>query len=59
YGASCTEVSIDTLTGEYLIDRTDILHDVGRSLNPAIDIGQIDLEMVNLYARMAEVGKKR
>ncbi|NSY12852.1 xanthine dehydrogenase molybdopterin binding subunit [Agrobacterium vitis] len=42
YGASCTEVSIDTLTGEYLIDRTDILHDVGKSLNPAIDIGQIE-----------------
>lgn len=42
YGAACTEVSIDTLTGEYQIDRTDILHDVGRSLNPAIDIGQIE-----------------
>ncbi|HBF29623.1 xanthine dehydrogenase molybdopterin binding subunit [Rhizobium sp.] len=42
YGASCSEVSIDTLTGEYLIDRTDILHDVGKSLNPAIDIGQIE-----------------
>ncbi|MGO7207073.1 molybdopterin cofactor-binding domain-containing protein, partial [Rhizobium ruizarguesonis] len=42
YGASCTEVSIDTLTGEYLIDRTDILHDVGRSLNPAIDMGQVE-----------------
>ncbi|MDM9628921.1 xanthine dehydrogenase molybdopterin binding subunit [Rhizobium sp. S152] len=42
YGASCTEVSIDTLTGEYLVDRTDILHDVGRSLNPAIDIGQVE-----------------
>ena len=42
YGAACTEVSIDTLTGEYLFDRTDILHDVGRSLNPAIDIGQIE-----------------
>ncbi|MBB4006430.1 xanthine dehydrogenase molybdopterin binding subunit [Allorhizobium taibaishanense] len=42
YGASCTEVSVDTLTGEYLIDRTDILHDVGKSLNPAIDIGQIE-----------------
>ncbi|TCU21900.1 xanthine dehydrogenase molybdenum binding subunit apoprotein [Rhizobium azibense] len=42
YGAACSEVSIDTLTGEYLIDRTDILHDVGRSLNPAIDIGQVE-----------------
>jgi xanthine dehydrogenase large subunit len=42
YGASCSEVAIDTLTGEYLVDRTDILHDVGRSLNPAIDIGQVE-----------------
>ena len=42
YGAACSEVSIDTLTGEYLMERTDILHDVGKSLNPAIDIGQIE-----------------
>lgn len=42
YGASCSEVSIDTLTGEYMVDRVDILHDVGRSLNPALDIGQIE-----------------
>jgi xanthine dehydrogenase large subunit len=42
YGAACSEVSIDTLTGEYMVDRTDILHDVGKSLNPAIDIGQIE-----------------
>lgn len=42
YGASVSEVSIDTLTGEYQIDRTDILHDVGKSLNPAIDKGQIE-----------------
>jgi len=42
YGASCSEVSLDTLTGEYSIDRVDILHDVGHSLNPAIDIGQIE-----------------
>ncbi|MCM2291143.1 xanthine dehydrogenase molybdopterin binding subunit [Allorhizobium sp. BGMRC 0089] len=42
YGASCSDVTIDTLTGEYLIERTDILHDVGKSLNPAIDIGQIE-----------------
>lgn len=42
YGAACSEVSIDTLTGEYLMERTDILHDVGKSLNPVIDIGQIE-----------------
>src|SRR5207253_8430638 len=42
YGAACSEVSVDTLTGEYIVERTDILHDAGRSLNPAIDIGQIE-----------------
>src|SRR6202012_935058 len=42
YGAAVSEVTVDTLTGEYRIDRVDILHDVGTSLNPAIDIGQIE-----------------
>ncbi|BEV46240.1 xanthine dehydrogenase molybdopterin binding subunit [Afipia carboxidovorans] len=42
YGASCSEVSIDTLTGEYIVERVDILHDAGKSLNMAIDIGQIE-----------------
>ncbi len=42
YGAAVSEVSVDTLTGEYHVDRTDILHDVGRSLNPAIDKGQVE-----------------
>ncbi|RYF26997.1 MAG: xanthine dehydrogenase molybdopterin binding subunit [Comamonadaceae bacterium] len=42
YGAACTEVVIDTLTGESRVVAVDILHDVGRSINPAIDIGQIE-----------------
>jgi xanthine dehydrogenase large subunit len=42
YGAACTEISIDTLTGEYMVERVDILHETGRSLNPAIDLGQIE-----------------
>ncbi len=42
YGASVSEVSIDTLTGEYQVDRTDILHDVGKSLNPSLDLGQVE-----------------
>ncbi|WP_424980481.1 xanthine dehydrogenase molybdopterin binding subunit [Leisingera sp. S232] len=42
YGASCSEVSVDTLTGEYRVERTDILHDVGRSLNPVLDKGQVE-----------------
>ena len=42
YGATITEVAIDTLTGENRILRTDILHDAGASINPALDIGQIE-----------------
>ncbi len=42
YGASCAEVTVDTMTGEKRIDRIDILQDVGRSLNPAIDTGLIE-----------------
>ncbi|MCX7348219.1 MAG: molybdopterin-dependent oxidoreductase [Alphaproteobacteria bacterium] len=42
YGAACSEVTIDTLTGEMTVDRVDIIHDVGRSLNPGLDIGQVE-----------------
>ncbi|MBR9766291.1 MAG: xanthine dehydrogenase molybdopterin binding subunit [Rhodobacteraceae bacterium] len=42
HGAALTEVVVDTLTGEYRILRTDILHDAGNSLNPALDIGQVE-----------------
>ena len=42
YGAAVTEVVIDTLTGENRILRCDILHDCGASLNPALDLGQIE-----------------
>ena len=42
YGAAVSEVIVDTLTGEWKLLRADLLHDAGSSLNPAIDIGQIE-----------------
>jgi xanthine dehydrogenase large subunit len=42
YGAACSEVLVDTLTGEWKLSAAHLLHDAGRSLNPALDIGQIE-----------------
>lgn len=42
YGAAVSEVTIDTLTGEYKVDRVDIVHDCGDTINPAIDTGQVE-----------------
>jgi xanthine dehydrogenase large subunit len=42
YGAAVSEVVVDTLTGEWKLLRADILHDAGSSLNPAVDIGQVE-----------------
>jgi xanthine dehydrogenase large subunit len=67
WGAAVSEVVVDTLTGEHRVLRADILHDVGRSLNPAIDIGQIEggfvqglgwLTMEELVWHPAEAGAR-
>jgi xanthine dehydrogenase/oxidase len=42
YGVACSEVSIDILTGQYTILRSDVLMDLGKSLNPLVDIGQVE-----------------
>ena len=42
YGASVTEVTVDTLTGESIIDQVDILQDAGKAINPALELGQIE-----------------
>jgi len=42
FGAAAVEVAIDTLTGESRVLRADLVQDCGQSLNPAIDLGQIE-----------------
>uniref|UniRef100_A0A0N5B9E6 xanthine dehydrogenase n=1 Tax=Strongyloides papillosus TaxID=174720 RepID=A0A0N5B9E6_STREA len=49
YGAACTEVEIDCLTGDHHMIRSDIVMDIGDSLNPAIDIGQIEGAFIQGY----------
>ena len=41
FGAACSEVELDVLTGEQRVLRSDILFDCGRSINPALDMGQV------------------
>jgi xanthine dehydrogenase large subunit len=50
YGAAVSEVVIDTLTGEWKLLRADVLHDVGRSLNPAVDMGQVEAPSSRAWA---------
>jgi xanthine dehydrogenase large subunit len=50
YGAAATEVEVDEFTGAYRVRRVDIVHDVGDSLSPMLDIGQIEGAYVQVWA---------
>ena len=57
FGAACTEVEINLLTGERRVLRSDVLHDAGHSISPAVDMGQVgeDLCMLSLRTHVNEL----
>src|SRR3546814_12778200 len=59
YGAAVSEVLIDTLTGEWKLLRADLLHDVGKSINPAIDIGPVVGGLIQGIGWLQEAGLGR
>ncbi|XP_070199819.1 xanthine dehydrogenase/oxidase-like [Littorina saxatilis] len=52
FGAACSEVEIDCLTGEHKVLRSDVVMDAGKSLNPTLDIGQVEGAFVQGYGMM-------
>ena len=47
FGAACTEVEVNLLSGERRVLRADVLHDAGRSISPAVDMGQVTHPMLS------------
>ena len=56
FGAACSEVELDVLTGEQRVLRCDILFDCGRSINPALDMGQVGRSLLSMYLPVVSHG---